>query len=75
MCTNYRPSSRDLIKEKLGTDVSFDYPTETYKGYIAPIVRLHEGQRIVEPASYGLIPPWCKSSIDAKKLTVSEMTA
>jgi putative SOS response-associated peptidase YedK len=75
MCTNYRPSSRDVIKEQCGTDVGFDYPVETYKGYIAPIVRLHEGQRVVEPASFGLIPPWCKSAIDAKKLSSGTMNA
>ncbi len=75
MCTNYRPSSRDIIREKLNAEVSFEYPQETWKGYVAPIVRLHKGDRIAEPAHFGLIPPWCKSSLDAKKLTAGTMNA
>lgn len=75
MCTNYRPSSRDIIREKLNAEVSFEYPEETWKGYVAPIVRLHDGERIAESAHFGLIPPWCKSSLDAKKLTGGTMNA
>lgn len=75
MCTNYRPSSRDVVREMLNTDVNFEYPQETWKGYVAPIVHLHDGERIATPAHFGLVAPWCKTSADAKKLTSGTMNA
>jgi putative SOS response-associated peptidase YedK len=75
MCVNFRPSTRETIKQNFDLDIPFDYRSETWKDYTAPIIRQHEGQRIAEPAHFGLIPPWCKSSLDAKKLTSGTMNA
>ena len=75
MCVNYRPSSAVTIKQKFDLDLAFDWPAETWKGYAAPIIRQHEGNRLGELANFGLIPPWCKSSLDAKKLTSGTMNA
>ena len=73
MCVNFRPSTPEVIKQNFNLDIPFEYKTETWKGYTAPIILLHEGVKKIEPASFGLIPPWCKSSIDAKKLTSGTM--
>ena len=75
MCTNFQPSTPSVIQEQFSCKLNFDYPKETWKGYIAPIIRLQNSQRIAEPASFGLIPPWCKSAIDAKKLSAGTMNA
>ncbi len=40
MCTNYRPTSRDLIAQRMGVVApSFAYPDETWPGYAAPLLR------------------------------------
>jgi putative SOS response-associated peptidase YedK len=75
MCVNFQPSPREHIERVFNTDVPGDYPSETWKGYVAPIVLRHENQQRVELSSFGLIPPWCKSALDAKKLTSGTMNA
>lgn len=62
MCTNYRPSTRDLIMKQFGVEVpDFIFRDDIYPGYRAPIIRLPEqGTGNVEcvAANFGLIPPW-----------------
>lgn len=57
MCTNYRPPEADL--SEAFSDFprpNFDYPRETWKDYAAPIVRLGEGERRTDPATFGIVP-------------------
>ena len=75
MCVNFQPSPRENIQRVFNVDVPFSWPAETWKGYPAPVVLRHEDNKRVEPATFGLIPPWCKSAIDAKKLTSGTMNA
>ncbi len=64
MCTNYRPTSRDLIAERMGTPVpSFAYPEEAWPGYTAPLLcRNREGQRVCVAAGFGLVPFWSRDT-------------
>jgi hypothetical protein len=53
MCVNFRPSTRETIKQVIGLEVAFDYRPETWKGYVAPIILRHEGQRVAEASTSG----------------------
>jgi putative SOS response-associated peptidase YedK len=73
MCTNYRPTSRDWLAQRLGVVApAFEFEPEAYPGYAAPIVR-----RALAPAAdanatrvslecvkacFGLIPYWSKDT-------------
>jgi len=80
MCTNYRPSARDYIREHFGTlALNFEYPEEGYPGYVAPMIRrAASGNREVLAARFGLIPPWAKdtkisrNTYNARSETVAE---
>ena len=62
MCTNYRPGSRDYLRNQLGVAADFDYVAETYPAYRAPIVtRAAQGRRCLS-AGFGLIPPWARDA-------------
>lgn len=71
MCTNYRPSARDLIQWKFGLiKPTFVYPDETYPGYTAPIiVRSADDPNSLEckRAVFGLIPFWAKDEKIARQ--------
>ena len=61
MCTNYRPTSRDLLQEMMGLDLAtladMEWPDETWKDYNAPIIRLGlDGQPECAVASFGFVP-------------------
>ena len=70
MCTNYRPTSRELVLEYFGSNIHFadseDFRSEVYPGHLAPIIRkaYEEGktQSGLEctGAVFGLIPIWSK---------------
>ena len=63
MCTNYRPTSRDLIAERLHVATpEFDYVPEAWPGYAAPMVRERDGERDCVKACFGLIPHWSKDT-------------
>lgn len=83
MCTNYRPTSRELLDDYFGAPApDVEFREEAYPGYQAPIIRLaHEdGQRGSSKeciaATFGLIPAWSKdgknyrSSYNARTETV-----
>jgi putative SOS response-associated peptidase YedK len=61
MCVNYRPPLPEQLDMVLGTLVDlykdWDWPTETWKDYLAPIVRTDaHNQRMLSLASYGMVP-------------------
>jgi putative SOS response-associated peptidase YedK len=70
MCTNYRPSARDHIRDLFEIPVpEMDYPPESYPGYFAPIIRAAEdGGRECLPASFGLVPFWAKDRTISRRL-------
>lgn len=57
MCTNYEPAQADLFEAFTDFPVpNFDYPRETYKDYLAPILRLSDGERTTDPATFAMVP-------------------
>lgn len=75
MCTNYRPSSRDWLAERLGAAApGFDYEADSYPGYAAPVLRRPSGALAMQinsstgagidclKACFGLIPYWAKDT-------------
>ena len=85
MCTNYRPTSREMIEEYFGASApEIAFREEAYPGYAAPIIRLaHEDvhpsdRRECIAAVFGLIPAWSKdgknyrSTYNARSETVSQ---
>lgn len=57
MCTNYEPAQGDLFEAFTDFPVPrFDYPRETYKDYVAPILRLNAGERSTDPATFAMVP-------------------
>lgn len=70
MCTNYRPTARELVREYFGNDLHFsdaeDFRSEVYPGHLAPIIRkaCDEGNPVpgleCAGAVFGLIPIWSK---------------
>lgn len=58
MCVNYSPTRKELLEEFLGVSIEGapDWPGETWKDYVAPIVRQHEGMRRLAVGSYGMVP-------------------
>ena len=67
MCTNYRPTSREMIEDYFGVPApEVEFREEAYPGYAAPIVRLADEdghpseRRECVAAVFGLIPAWSK---------------
>lgn len=61
MCVNYRPPLPEQLDMVLGTLVDLyrdlEWPGETWKDYLAPIVRAgSRGERTLSLASYGMVP-------------------
>jgi putative SOS response-associated peptidase YedK len=59
MCTNYRPSSRDLVREMMALDPipqDLNWKPETWKDYAAPIVRKGGNGRELLLGTYGMAP-------------------
>jgi putative SOS response-associated peptidase YedK len=61
MCTNYRTTSRDIMRYMLDMDIELagmdDWPGEVWKDYPAPILRMNqEGSPECVLASYGIVP-------------------
>ena len=70
MCTNYEPPSRDRFITDLEWPLpTFDYRTEAYPGYLAPIRLLaHEsGDAELREAMFGLVPFWSKDDKIGRK--------
>jgi putative SOS response-associated peptidase YedK len=57
MCTSYEPAQGDMFEAFTDFPVpNFDYRRETYKDYVAPILRLRDGERLTDPATFGMVP-------------------
>jgi putative SOS response-associated peptidase YedK len=81
MCTNYLPVPKGAILESLDwPEPTFDYPSETYATYAAPIRILapDTGQEEFREACFGLVPFWSKDTkiarhtYNARSETVAE---
>jgi putative SOS response-associated peptidase YedK len=75
MCTNYRPTSRDWLAQRMaGAAPAFDYEADSYPGYAAPVLRRSRQAIAAQPgagpaegidcieACFGLIPYWAKDT-------------
>jgi hypothetical protein len=77
MCTNYRPTARDLLAERLGGQaLRFDHVAETFPGYAAPTLRRRaaaSGGKDLEclEACFGLIPYWSDEAHSDEWLSAS----
>ena len=67
MCTNYRPTSRELVESYFNAaPPKMTFRVEVYPGHEAPIIRLAQENgkpttaRECVPAVFGLIPIWSK---------------
>jgi putative SOS response-associated peptidase YedK len=85
MCTNYRPTSRELLDEYFGASTpDIEFREEAYPGYQAPIIRLAQDDgnpskhKECIAAIFGLITIWSKdgknyrSAYNARTETVFE---
>jgi putative SOS response-associated peptidase YedK len=78
VCTNYRPGSRDFIRERFGLEADFDYADETYPAYAAPVVLRTPQGNACRAACFGLIPHWARdtkiarNTCNARSETVAE---
>lgn len=81
MCANYTPSPKDVIAAHFGVQLGlFDFPLETFPGYMAPIVRRVRGTDAdVECvlACFGMVPHWAdlklaRSTYNARSETVAQ---
>jgi len=79
MCANYRPGSRDYIRERVGQEPDFDWPEEAYPAAPAPIIRrAADGGLACARACFGLIPRWARdmkiarSTYNARSETVAQ---
>jgi putative SOS response-associated peptidase YedK len=70
LCANYTPTKLDAISQHrsleralfdLRVDSAFDYPAESFPGYMAPMLREARDQAgLIEavPAMFGMVPHW-----------------
>ena len=80
MCTNFVPTQNTVwVKEQFDVDLPFQYPLESYPGYLAPIVLRHPKTEVTcGLAKFGLIPHWAKDetfgrhTYNARAETVAE---
>lgn len=81
MCTNYVPSPKRTLRERLQwPEPTFDYPAETYVSYKAPIriIAPDTGEAEFREAQFGLVPFWSKDTkiarhtYNARSETVAE---
>ena len=69
MCANYRPSTRDLLKQQFGVaPPDSDYPSEVFPGNMAPMIRLPradavKGDRACAVAMFGMVPHWADTKL------------
>ena len=82
MCTHFTATRNDAwVKKNLGVGVPphGTYDQEVFPGYKGPLARLGaNGQVVIEPARFGLVPYWAKDAIigrrtyNARSETVAE---
>ena len=81
MCADYTPSKKEAFSQHFGVELpAFDYPGETFPGYLAPILRnSSEYSHLVEcvPACFGMLPHWAdpklvRQTYNARSETVAQ---
>jgi len=77
MCTNYRPSTRDALRERFGVEPpSGEWKADAWRGYLAPIIRRAQtGAREALLGAFGLVPHWVPSAAQARKISGGTMNA
>jgi putative SOS response-associated peptidase YedK len=61
MCANYAPSRADLLQALTSLRADFGILPEVFPGQAAPIIRISsDGEVLLEPSVFGLLPPWTK---------------
>ena len=67
MCANYTPSKREAFSHHYGLDRAiFDYPPESFPGYLAPILRESRetvGDMECMAAMFGMVPHWADTKL------------
>lgn len=67
MCANYTPSKREAFSHHYGLDRAiFDYPPESFPGYLAPILRESRetvGEIECIDAMFGMVPHWADTKL------------
>jgi len=61
MCSNFLPARREQLTHHFGVTPLFDdLPSETYPGYLAPLIRPSLENSALEcvPACFGMVPHW-----------------
>lgn len=57
MCANYDPTAEiDFEAFSQFPKPNFDYPIETWKDYVAPILRKSANEYLTDPATFGMVP-------------------
>lgn len=77
MCVNYTPPEMlGYVQRWKGTGLEgAEWPAETWKDYLAPIIRGHDGQWEHLLATYGMLPKSQYMTVNARFETVGEKTA
>lgn len=84
MCANYTPTRVERLAAQVGVNISepYNFKSETYPGYLAPVVRTAEGlspsdafERQLDYGMFGLVPAWAnlklaRSTYNARTETV-----
>jgi putative SOS response-associated peptidase YedK len=69
MCSNYRPSTPDLLQQHFGVAApESDYKDEAFPGYMAPMIRLPRadavsGDRACALGMFGMVPHWADTKL------------
>lgn len=81
MCVNFTPAKPTAVQRMTGLEAVPDYPSESFPGYAAPIIRADAAAALglkVDLAAFGLIPGWAKDrnigrrTYNARSETVAE---
>ena len=70
VCTNYDAPQPDLFRDDLNWPIpTFQYGSENYPGYLAPIqlIALESGEAELREAMFGLVPFWSKDDKASRK--------
>ena len=85
MCANYTPTRSERLAAQAGIHIPgpYEFKSETYPGYLAPVIRTAEGlaaeesfERQLDYGMFGLVPAWAdvklaRSTYNARTETVA----
>ena len=69
MCSNYRPSTRELLQQHFQVaPPDSEYKEEAYPGYMAPMIRrpragATQGERACPLGMFGMVPHWAETKL------------